>query len=161
VPQEEALIIASVLSLNVTQLQGIDGRHKDGKRDPMEYVAARRMVTLLNLIDHIQSPGVPSGINFLSPSNFLSDVKEATGYSWATSTWLSKQAHSYALFRPERQMGTIGKYGLLVHFPGLVLYCPNQPVVHHKFWQSVHQCMHKWFKAVADTQGVEWKQFWE
>jgi hypothetical protein len=159
-PQDEALIIASVLGLDVTRIQKIDGRQKDGKRDPMEYVAARRMVKLLDLIDQTPSLGVPSGIIFLPPCSFPPEVKEARGYSWAPSTWLSKQAHSYPLFRPERQIGSIGKHGLFVHFPGLVLHCPNQPVVDHKFWIAVHQCMHKWFKVVADTRGVEWKKFW-
>ncbi|CAO2652275.1 Nn.00g005580.m01.CDS01 [Neocucurbitaria sp. VM-36] len=160
-PHDEALILASVLGLDVTKIQEIDGINKDGTREPMERVAAKRMIRLLDLMDQTRSLGIPSGIIFLPRSDFPPGMNEVKGYTWAPSTWLSKQAHSYPLFRPEKQIGTIGKHGLFVHFPGLILHCPNQPVVHYKFWIAVHQCMHKWYKVVADTQGVEWKKFWE
>ena len=160
VPEDEALIIANVLGLDVTQIQEIDGRRRDGANESRQHVAAKRMIKLLDLIDQTPSLGIPSGIIFLPPSPFPPEVKEAKGYGWAPSTWLSKQAQGYPLFRPESQIGSIGKRGLFVNFPGLVLHCPNQPIVDHKFWITVHQCMHKWYKVVADTEGIEWKRFW-
>ena len=91
VPQDEALIIASVLGLDVTKIQAIEVRQLDGTRQSDQQVAARRMVKLLDLIDQTPSLGVPSGIIFLPPSPFPEDVAEAKGYSWAPSTWLMKQ----------------------------------------------------------------------
>jgi len=60
-----------------------------------------------------------------------------------------------------RQTATIGKHGLLVKFPGLILHLPKAMVKEERFWVTVHQSMHKWFKVVVDTQGQDWKTFWE
>jgi hypothetical protein len=53
------------------------------------------------------------------------------------------------------------KRGLNVELPGLLLHLPSSMTEQSKFWVAVHQCMHKFFKIVVDTQGEDWGTFWE
>ena len=106
--------------------------------------------------------GIPPGIIFLPAPNLrIESIEETKGYGWAPLTWLAKQAHTYPLFRPLRRTATIMKRGLGVQFPGIILHLPNTMVEEARFRVTVHQCMHKWFKIVVDTQGKDWKTFWE
>ncbi|KAF2837163.1 hypothetical protein M501DRAFT_995692 [Patellaria atrata CBS 101060] len=154
-PQDEALILGSVLGVDVVKIQKIGQRN-----EPPKQIAAKRMVKLLDLLDSTPGLGIPSGIIFLPTGKLSNAISETKGYGWAPATWLTKQLHDYPLFRPAQQSASIGKWGLLVQFPGLILHWPKDPVASSKFWISVHQCMHKWFKIVADTGGVDWETFW-
>lgn len=156
-PEDETIVLASALGLDVTKIQSV------GKiNENPEVVAAKRMVKFLDLLDATPGLGIPSGIIFLPPPKLrIKGIDETKGYGWAPATWLTKQSKTYPLFRPLKQTASIMKRGLLVEFPGLILHCPNTPIQENKFWVSVHQCMHKWFKVVADIQDKEWNRFWE
>lgn len=152
-PQDEAIIIANVLKLDVKGLEEIG--------DPLENpskIAAKRMVKLLKMLDQKPGLGIPSGIIFLPPPKL--DVE---GYGWAPETWLSKQAHAYPLMRPQRLAGSLMKQGFLVEFPGLILHCPRVSLETEKFWIPVQQSLHKWYKVVADRggKGQDFKDFWD
>ncbi len=152
-PEDETIVLANVLKLNVKQLEEIS--------DPLEepdVVAAKRMVEFLDMLDKQPGLGIPSGIIFLPPPKL-----RVKGYRWAPETWLTKQAHSYPLMRPLRRAGSMMKQGFLVEFPGLILHCPRASLEKEKFWIPVHQSLHKWYKVVADRggKGRDFKDFWE
>jgi len=125
------------------------------------------MVGFLDILDKTPGLGIPSGIIFLPPPTLkIEGVEETKGLGWAPLTWMSRQAHSYPLFRPLRQVGSVMKYGFRVEFPGVILHCPEypgSPPETERFWVSVHQSMHKWYKVVADPggKGQDWKDFWK
>jgi hypothetical protein len=64
---------------------------------------------------------------------------------------------------PLRKAGTIGKHGLLVEFPGILLHFPDGPIQERKFWVPVNQSMHEWLKVEAhqEQERQDWKTFWE
>jgi hypothetical protein len=156
-PENEAIILASLLKLDVTKLERIGGVHES-----REIVAAKRMAKLLDLMDTTPGLGIPSGIIFLpSPKLMLEGVPETKGYKWAPRTWLSMQAHPYPLYRPLRKPGTMGNHGLLVEFPGLILHCLGASIRKRKFWVPVDQDLHKWFKVVAQQEETDWQAFAE
>lgn len=152
-PQDEAIIIANVLKLNVKELEDI-GHLLEGNN----LIATQRMVKLLQMLDQQPDLGIPSGIIFLPPPKLAID-----GYGWAPSTWLSKQAHAYPLTRPQRLAGSMMKEGFLVEFPGLILHCPDVSNEEAKFWVPVQQSLNTWFKIMADkgNKGKDFKEFWE
>lgn len=153
-PEDETLILACVLGLDVKQIQSIES--KSYKRSGVNDTAIKRMAKLLDMLDAAPGLGIPSGIIFLHSNPLQED-----GYCWAPSTWLTMESHIYPLFRPLRRTATILNRGLLVEFPGLILHCPKIPLKHPKFWLPVHQLMHKWYKVVADHDPAGWSKFWE
>ena len=157
---DETIVLANVLGIDVTELENIS----EGSD---EVIAAKRMVRFLDLLDKTPGLGIPSGIIFLPPPKLeIEGVKETKGFGWAPRTWLSRQAHSYPLFRPLSRAGSILSHGLGVKFPGVILHCPEDPDLcpeTERFYVSVHQSMHKWYKVVADPggKGQSWKDFWK
>ncbi|CZR69110.1 uncharacterized protein PAC_19011 [Phialocephala subalpina] len=158
-PENQAIILASLMGLDVTELRRIGGPNED-----MQIVAAKRMAKLLDLMDTTPGLGIPAGIIFLPhPKLMIEGVPETNGYAWAPQTWLTRQAHTYPLYMPLRKAGTIGKHGLLVEFPGILLHFPDGPIQERKFWVPVNQSMHEWLKVEAhqDHEQEDWKTFWE
>ena len=152
-PEDETIVLANVLRLNVKELEEVS--------DPLEepnVVAAKRMVKFLDMLDKQPGLGIPSGIIFLPPPKL-----RVEGYGWAPETWLTKQAHSYPLMESLRRAGSMMKQGLQVEFPGLILHCPRESLEHEKFWIPVNQSLHKWYRVVADRggKGRDFKDFWE
>ncbi|KAG9233545.1 hypothetical protein BJ875DRAFT_463895 [Amylocarpus encephaloides] len=148
---DETIVLASVLGLDVNPIEDI-GEPNDDK----ETIGHKRMVKFLDLLDKTPGLGIPSGIIFLPRPRL-----PIPGYRWAPTTWLTKQLHPYPLFRPLRKTATIMKHGALVQFPGIILHVPPKPVEAPKFWFPVHQCMHKWYKVLVDTEGKNWDNFWQ
>ena len=152
-PEDETVVLANVLKLNVTELEEIG----DLLEEP-DVVASKRMVKFLHMLDGQPGLGIPSGIIFLPPPKL-----RVEGYGWAPRTWLTKQAHSYPLMRPLRQTGSMMKQGFLVEFPGIILHCPHVSLEKEKFWIPVQQSLHKWYRVSADRggKGRDFKDFWE
>ena len=157
---DETIVLANMLGMDVTELEKINGGVD-------EVLAAKRMARFLDLLDQTPGLGIPSGIIFLPPPTLkIEGLQETNGFGWAPRTWLSRQAYSYPLFRPLRQVGSIMKHGFGVEFPGIILHCPKYPDLPpetDRFWVSVHQSMHKWYKVVADAgcKDQDWKDFWK
>ena len=152
-PQDETLVLANVLKLNVVKLEKIGA-----ELEPAEKIASKRMIKFLEMLDEKRGLGIPSGIIFLAPPKLT-----AEGFGWAPKTWLTKQAHSYPLMRPLRETGTIMKKGLLVEFPGIVLHCPQAQLTDSVFWVPVQQSLNVWYKVRADrgSKGRDFADFWE
>ena len=152
-PEDQTIVFANILKLNVRELEKIGNLHED----PNE-TAAKRMVKFLDMLDKEPGLGVPSGIIFLPPPKL-----DRPGYAWAPKTWLTKQAHSYPLMRPLHPAGSIMNQGFLVDFPGFILHCPRASPEEDKFHIPVQQSLHKWYKVVADRggKGRNFKDFWE
>jgi hypothetical protein len=148
-PQDEAVVLASVLGLDVEVIQAIG----EGEKNE-DLVADMRMAKLLDLIEEDPTLGIPSGIIFL-PGPKL----PVPGYRWAPKTWLSKQSHPYSLFRPLRKTALSTKRGVVVTFPGLVLHCSVQ-VPKTTFYLPLHETLHKWFKIQVATPEEDWSTFW-
>lgn len=174
-PEDEPIILANILGLDVTEIERIDeiavrdtlpsessmAARKDNVAHAsiMQQVVASRMVKFLDLLDAEPGLGIPSGMIFLPPPRLRAEgVKETWGYECAPKTWMSMQAHSHPLFRPLRQAAEMMQWGLKVQFPGILLHCPGTPPQSHRFWVPEHQ--HKWYKVVADTEGKDWQTFW-
>lgn len=146
-PEDETIVLANVLKLDVTEILKMEVNPKD--------LAVCRMAKLIDMLNEEPTLGVPPGIIFL-PSPGLN--KE--GYTWAPSSWLTKQSHHYALFRPLRTTATILNHGLLVKFPSISLLCPPKSLEAPIFRLPVHQLMHKWYKVVIEVDKTNWKGFW-
>ena len=159
---DETIVLANVLGIDVTELENISGGSD-------EVIAVKRMARFLDLLDKAPGLGIPSDIIFLPPPTLrialrIEGLEEKKGFRWAPRTWLSRQAYSYPLFRPLIQVGSILNHGLGVEFPGVILHCPEDPNLYpetERFYVSVHQSMHKWYKIVADARGKDWKDLWE
>jgi hypothetical protein len=151
--EDETIVLANVLGLNVTDVQEVGDDNDD-----VETKSNKRMAKLLQLLDNTPGLGIPSGIIFLPPPKL-----SIPGLGWAPSTWLTKQQRPYPLFRPLKRTATIMKDGLLVQFPGIVLHCPTKIVSEPRFWFPVHQSMHKWYKvrAYTETIDMDWAHFWK
>ena len=151
---DETLVLASVLKLDVSELEDIGNTNT-----PKATVARLRMVTFLNMLNQTQRLGIPSGIIFLPPPTLANpELPETMAYSWAPLTWLSKQSYLYPLL--PHKPATIADKGLLVTFPGVILHCSSKPMSHQKFWIPVDQSMHKWYKIYADPI-KPWEVFWK
>jgi hypothetical protein len=148
-PQDEAIVLASVLGLDVEAIQLTADKERNNQA-----AADQRMARLLYMIDEEPTLGIPSGIIFL-PSPKL-PIK---GYQWAPRTWLSKQSHPYPLFRPLRKTARLLKRGALVQFPGIILHCPTE-TPNSTFHVPLHETLHKWWKIQAVTDGEDWTEFW-
>ncbi|KAF8855333.1 hypothetical protein BDZ45DRAFT_793608 [Acephala macrosclerotiorum] len=156
-PEDETLILASILGLDVTEIHKIGRNGYSG-----EGFAAQRMVRFLSMLDSTPGLGIPAGIIFMqTPRLSIEGVKETKGYGWAPRTWLSRNTDVYPLFHTPGQTGQIMQRGLLVKFPGLVLHCPTVAIEKRKFWVPVCQSGHKWYKVVVDPPSDrDWKIFW-
>ena len=146
---DETICLANLLGMDVQDVLKITSTGGDKE------LSAKRMVKFLNLLEEDVRLGIPSGIIFLPAPKLNVD-----GYNWAPASWMTEQAHSYQLHRNLRQVAQVTRLGLSVEFPGILLYPPKEPV-EDKFWISVSENFHKWYKVVANTRGPKWQDIWQ
>lgn len=129
-PKDETIVLANVLNLDAIRLLKI----KDGSA---EKVQSERMIEFLDILDSTPGLGVPPGIIFL-PGPPLRDATatDKKGYGWAPKSWLSKRPQHEANPLIENVFDSfIGKHGLFVTYPGVLLHCSGDS---NTLWEEFH-----------------------
>lgn len=116
--KDETIILANVLNLDAVHLLKIT----DGSADQVE---SERMSEFLDMLDSTPGLGIPPGIIFLpGPPLRDAEVTDRKGYGWAPRSWLSKRPQHEANPLIENVFDSfIGKHGLFVTYPGVLLHC--------------------------------------
>ena len=153
-PEDEPLVLANILGLDVTAMEHINMGSPESTRE-------ERMVNLYDLLEQNKDLGIPSGIIFL-PGDKLGvrpDSKK-NGFEWAPATWLSQLSYCYPLFRPLNQAACLLKRGLQVQFPGVVLRLPNERYQRPVFHIPLSDCLHEWWKVRVGIGEKDWPRMW-
>jgi hypothetical protein len=143
---DETIILANVLGLRVETLLDIDG----------DFACEKRMVRFLELLDETPGLGIPPGIIFLPGPALRYGTKNKTkGYGWAPKSWLSGRPQTEANPLVENVFDSfIGKQGLFVTYPGVLLHCSGKPNGTQEFWVPVDQHLLQWYNVVTESPDV-------
>jgi hypothetical protein len=156
VPDDESLVLASLLDLDVSQIDALQRRDDGDKSLP-----ARRMMKLLDLLDQKPGLGIPSGIIF-TPGVRLHQAKsvDTRGFEWAPLSWLTRQSHVFPKSPFHCSAADLMKHGIQVSLPGLVIHPPEEDFVQSRIWIPVHPCLHHWYKVKVNIAEKNWEAFW-
>lgn len=143
VMSDETLAIATILQLDVRPLQVI---HPEPKSEGNE----RRMATLLRMLEVI-----PSGMIFLRGPHL-----REKGLRWAPRSWITRMIPDHP--DPLSAVGTftagyLTAAGLMVHYPGFILYFAGKPVG-ELFWIPVSKHLSTWYRVqyIRDEDAPSW-----
>lgn len=141
---DETIVLANVLNLHVAKLLRINNdQHKREKR----------MVQFLKMLDKEPGLGIPPGIIFLSGDSLRINrkVKETRGYGWAPMSWLGRRAPGEG--NPLQftiHNSFVGRNGLFVTYPGVMLHCSGKPSEEKKFWVPTSPDLVQWYEVTID-----------
>lgn len=140
---DETIILANVLGINVKPILQISG----------DFICEERMVKFLELLDKASHLGIPPGIIFL-PGTALKyrEDDKTKGYGWAPRSWLSERPQTEAnpLLESVHE-SFIGRQGLFVTYPGVLLHCSSRPSGNKEFWIPVDQHLLRWYNVIVES----------
>ncbi|KAM0820108.1 putative Heterokaryon incompatibility domain-containing protein [Seiridium cardinale] len=153
---DETIVLSAILGLDNSKLLDI-GPHQHRADE----IGSRRMKSFLDSLDSTVGLGIPPGMIFLPrPRPRTLEPQAITGYTWSPDTWMTQQLHSFPLYRTPNQNSCLMQSGIHVNLDGILLQCLRSEVPNQRFWLTIHQSMHKWFKVHAAIAEEDWIEFW-